>query len=74
MTLFIGLKGNQSELNLPSNNVWCFPSWDHDQSMSEFRGDNSKPYPFVFMSFPSAKDPSYEARCPGKYIIFIIIK
>ena len=31
-----------------------------------------KPYPFFFIGFPSAKDPSWESRYPGRSTITIV--
>ncbi len=31
-----------------------------------------KPYPFFFIGFPSAKDPSWESRYPGRSTLTIV--
>ena len=39
---------------------------DHDRSAERFTRDPSAPFPHVFISFPSAKDPDFAARYPGR--------
>ena len=36
LSLFVGLRGSTAELQLPSANLWCFPSWDHDRNWHEY--------------------------------------
>lgn len=73
VALYIGLKGSPTELNLPKTNLWIYPAeGDHDTCVSEFQNDISKDFPVVYISFPAAKDPSWEVRYPGKSTIDII--
>jgi len=71
MTLFVGLNDPKGELKLPKRNYWIFRSWDHEANDREFRKDHSKP-PAFFMSFSSAKDPTYAARHPGRQVALVI--
>jgi all-trans-retinol 13,14-reductase len=41
LSLFVGLRGSTSELQLPSANLWCFPSWDHDRNWHEYEAAHS---------------------------------
>ena len=59
-SVFVGIKGNAKELNLPGHNTWLFPHWCHEQSVEAYRqslsGESltSTPYlPLVFVSFSS---------------------
>jgi all-trans-retinol 13,14-reductase len=71
--LYIGLKKSQKELQLPRSNFWIYPSYDHDQNVREYLIDpDNKPFPVVYISFPSAKDPDWENRFPGTSTIEII--
>ncbi|MBF0492756.1 MAG: NAD(P)/FAD-dependent oxidoreductase [Deltaproteobacteria bacterium] len=73
LCLYIGLKQPQEILQLPKSNYWIYPSADHDQSIASYLKDpeNSAP-PVCYISFPSAKDPSWEKRFPGKSTIEVI--
>jgi all-trans-retinol 13,14-reductase len=72
--LYIGLKGSSDSLQLPKANFWLYPdNYDHDQNFENFIKDGGKsPLPVAYISFPSAKDPDWENRYPGKSTIEII--
>ena len=36
-SVFVGLRGNARELNLPAHNTWLFPHWRHDLSVQQYR-------------------------------------
>ena len=58
--LYIGLKGSSKELKLPKSNLWIYPDkGDHDECVSEYLNDFNAPFPLVYISFPSSKDPSW---------------
>ncbi len=70
--MYIGLKGTAQELGLPKTNFWIYPSADHDASVENFVEDTNQEYPVVYISFPSAKDPSYSNRYPGTSTIEVV--
>ena len=71
--LYIGLNGSPKELQLPKANYWIYPGdLDHDGCVKRFEEDLEQPFPVVYISFPAAKDPSWEERYPGKSTIDII--
>jgi all-trans-retinol 13,14-reductase len=71
--LYIGLKGSPQELDLPKTNYWVYPEdADHDTCMSRYLEDIDQPFPLVYISFPSAKDPDWPNRYPGRSTIDII--
>ncbi len=71
--LYIGLKGSPEELKLPKTNYWIYPSdLDHDASVERYLNDIDAEFPVVYISFPSAKDPDWSNRYPGKSTIDII--
>jgi all-trans-retinol 13,14-reductase len=72
LSLYVGLRGTAGELGLPRTNLWIYPGVDHDHNAAAFASDMSKPLPVVFISFPSAKDPTFEQRCPGRATIEVI--
>lgn len=70
--VYIGLKGTAEELELPRTNYWIYPSNDYDAALDEFLDNHDAPFPVVYISFPSAKDPDYENRHPGTSTIEIV--
>ena len=71
MTVFIGLDGSADELGLKASSVWAFSDSDLqaqlDQYLSLSLDEATKvPPPLAFVSFPSAKDPTFQTRFPGK--------
>ena len=72
-SLYIGLEGTPEELELPKTNYWVYPAeGDHDTCVKNYLEDLSQPFPVVYLSFPSAKDPDWSNRYPGKSTIDII--
>ena len=71
--LYIGLNGSPEELSLPKTNLWIYPEdLDHDACVERYLKDIDSPFPVVYVSFPSAKDPDWSNRYPGKSTIDII--
>ena len=73
LSLYIGLDGTPEELSLPKTNYWVYPKdGDHDTCVKNYLEDISQPFPLVYLSFPSAKDPDWSNRYPGKSTIDVI--
>jgi all-trans-retinol 13,14-reductase len=82
VSVFVGLNGSQEELNLPKHNIWSFASWDHEANMRGYHNslpglsDESKKgclvAPAYFVSFPSAKERTWDERWPGKSVALIL--
>ncbi len=71
--LYIGLKGSPEDLNLPKTNLWIYPDdGDHDFCVSRYLKNPEEEFPVVYISFPSAKDPDWSNRYPGRSTIDII--
>jgi all-trans-retinol 13,14-reductase len=71
--LYIGLDGSPEDLNLPKTNYWIYPDKiDHDTAIDNYVNDLNADFPVVYISFPSAKDPDWSHRYPGKSTIDII--
>lgn len=66
INLYVGLNASDQELNLPTTNFWIYPSPDHDANVAAYLADSNAPFPVVYISFPSAKDPTFPVRYPGK--------
>ena len=74
MSLYIGLKGTTKDLGLKRANYWIYPDdYDHDLSMSKFLDNPEKEsFALTYISFPSAKDPTWQERYPEKSTIEVI--
>jgi all-trans-retinol 13,14-reductase len=73
LSLYIGLKGTPEELKLPKANYWVYPGdVSHDECVDRYSKDTSQPFPVVYVSFPSAKDPDWTNRYPDRSTIDII--
>jgi len=72
LTLFLGFKGSAAELRLPKTNLWIYPSPDHDANLARYMADPEAPFPLVYVSFPSAKDPEWDLHYPGKSTVQVI--
>jgi all-trans-retinol 13,14-reductase len=73
LCVYIGLRRTAAELGLPRTNLWLYPGDDHDASLAAFRVDpDGAPLPLVYASFPSAKDPAFSSRFPGRATIELI--
>jgi all-trans-retinol 13,14-reductase len=71
--MYLGLKGTAEELQLPKTNLWIYLDEHHDANVEAFRKDSNAPLPLVYVSFPSAKDPDFQCRYPGRSTIEIVI-
>jgi all-trans-retinol 13,14-reductase len=70
--VYIGLQQTAAELGLPKTNFWIYPHNDYDAAVEAFMQDMNAPFPVVYISFPSAKDPAYLDRHPGTATIEIV--
>ncbi len=73
VSLYVGLRHTAEELGLPRTNLWVYPSGDHDGNIARFLADpEGSPLPVAFLSFPSAKDPDFARRHPGRATIEVV--
>jgi len=72
LCIYAGFKGSTEELDLPKKNFWIYPGYDHDKSVEEFYQSSDYDFPLVYISFPSAKDPTWQDRYPGKSTVEIV--
>ncbi len=71
--LYVGFKHSTESLNLQKANYWIYPDhYDHDKSINDYLNDPDAEIPVVYVSFPSAKDPDWDNRYPGRASIDII--
>jgi all-trans-retinol 13,14-reductase len=70
--LYVGLNGTSADLGLNQTNLWLYRDYDHDASLARYLAEPSPDLPLRYVSFPSAKDPSWPSRYPGKSTIDVI--
>ncbi len=62
----VGLSRSAAELGIDPANVWAHPTRDFDANLAAHTADFDAPFPFLFVTFPSAKDPTWDRDFPGK--------
>jgi all-trans-retinol 13,14-reductase len=72
LSLYVGLKSTSEELGLSPENLWIGPGPDHDANVARSEASPDAPFPMLFVSFPSAKDPSFTSRYPGRATIEVV--
>jgi all-trans-retinol 13,14-reductase len=79
--LYLGMKHTDAELGLTGTNLWIYPDHDHDGNFARLMSapnadtylDGEVPLPLVYVSFPSAKDPTWNERHPGRATVDVIV-
>ncbi len=69
LSAYIGLRRSTEELGLEKTNLWLYPTPHHEQNVRAFDADRNAAFPLVYLSFPSAKDPDFSRRYPGRSTI-----
>ena len=64
--LNIGFNRSAAELGFTPANIWSHPGSDFQANLDAHRKDFNAPFPWVFMTFPSAKDAAWDAQFPNK--------
>lgn len=77
LSLFVGFKQAEGEisLDLPRSNAWCFNDENHDKNVADYYALDEytdENLPAIFISFPSAKDPTYQDRYPDRHTALCI--
>jgi all-trans-retinol 13,14-reductase len=72
LSLYVGLAHSDDELGLKGTNLWIYPDERHEENLARFLANPDAPLPVVYISFPSRKDPSFQARRPGRATIEVI--
>ncbi|NML93951.1 phytoene desaturase family protein [Novosphingobium olei] len=67
--IHVGLEGSAGELGLEPANVWSHPGTDFTANLAAHKSDFSAPFPFCFVTFGSAKDPTWDEQFPGRSTI-----
>ncbi|XP_076154996.1 inactive all-trans-retinol 13,14-reductase-like [Alosa pseudoharengus] len=76
LLIFSGFEGTAEELGITSTNMWLFKHNNMDGMMDEFfamsKDEAPDNVPMMFITFPSAKDPTAKIRHPGKSCMTIL--
>ena len=70
--LYVGLNHTDQELHLPKHNIWCYEDYNMDVNFDRHNKTSHNRSPVVYISFPSAKDPSWETSHPGSAAIQVV--
>lgn len=73
VSLYLGFAHTDEALGLTGTNLWLYPDADHDANAARYYADPEAPFPLVFVSFPSAKDPTFRERHPGHATVDVIV-
>jgi all-trans-retinol 13,14-reductase len=69
IALYVGIRSSSAALGISPGNLWICPSADHDANVEQSEGSCDRPWPTLFISFPSAKDPTFASRYPERATI-----
>jgi all-trans-retinol 13,14-reductase len=72
LSLYVGLRKEATAPEYGTANLWIYRDAQHDRNFARFCEDINQPFPAVYISFPSAKDPSFQERYPGRATIEVI--
>jgi all-trans-retinol 13,14-reductase len=70
--LYLGFRDSDEALGLTGTNRWICRDENHDDNVARFVADPDAPLPFVYASFPSAKDPSFRTRHPNHATVDVL--
>src|SRR5579872_1480800 len=70
--LYVGLRRAAGEPEFDATNLWIYKTPNHDAAFQRCMEDPQAPLPVSFISFPSAKDPTFERRYHGHSTIEIV--
>ena len=73
LCLYVGMNGPASGGDVVGSNLWVHPSLDFDANLARAVADPGAPFPLLFVSFPSAKDPTFATRYPGRATAEIVV-
>ncbi|XP_067088656.1 all-trans-retinol 13,14-reductase [Osmerus mordax] len=76
LSIFLGLDGTKEELGLKADNYWIFTENNVDELVDSYlkgkREESAQSVPLLFVASPSAKDPTWESRSPGKSTLSLV--
>ncbi len=70
--LYVGLNASDAALKLPKHNIWLYNSYNLDADYAVHMADKNYIPSMAYISFPSAKDPGWNAKHPNSSTIQVI--
>jgi all-trans-retinol 13,14-reductase len=70
--LYVGVRRDAGEPEFDATNLWIYRDPDHDAGFARFSADPNGAWPSLFISSPSAKDPTFARRYPGHSTIEVV--
>ncbi len=72
--VYIGFEKTDDQLGHDGTNLWLYPGgYNHDLSIQRFREDpDNAPLTSAYVSFPSARDPEFSERFPGRATMEVV--
>lgn len=70
--LYVGVKRDPGVPEFDATNRWIYGNSGHDENVARFESDPGADWPCLFISFPSAKDPTFDRRYPGRSTIEVV--
>ena len=71
--LYIGFDQSAKDLGIKDTNLWVYPSYNHDETVKNFRKSQDNDFPVLYMSFASSKDPDWDKNHPEKATMEVIV-
>jgi len=72
IALYIGLNESDEFLKLPKNNFWIYNNYNFNEGLEKAKTERNSEPPLAYISFPSAKDPSWNSKFPNRATIQIL--
>lgn len=72
LCIYAGFKGTTKELGINKTNLWIYPGYNHDENVRIYKEKPEGNLPLIYISFPSAKDPTWDDRYPGRSTVEIV--
>lgn len=72
LALYLGFEHSDAALGNAMTNHWVYASEDHDGTFARQLGKPDDGMPFAYISFPSAKDPDFQRRYPGRATVEVV--
>lgn len=69
---YIGFKATDDDMGFKGTNWWIYPDYDHDATIAAYARNPREALPVVYTSFPSAKDPTFQERHPGRSTMEVV--
>ncbi|MGD0472257.1 MAG: NAD(P)/FAD-dependent oxidoreductase [Candidatus Velthaea sp.] len=73
LCLYVGMTGPACGGDVAASNLWIHPGLDFDANVARSAADPEAAFPLLFISYPSAKDPTFAARFPDRATAEIVV-